>query len=77
MLSENTISSNLSRLMAERGTNAHQLAISSRTSYSRISDIMTGRTRNPRIGTLIPLAEQLGVTIDDLVKEQKEEVANS
>lgn len=75
MLSEKTISSNLSRIMAERGVNAHQLAIASRTSYSRVADIMNGRTRFPRIDTLMPLADELGVTINDLVYDQYEKTA--
>lgn len=72
MLSENTISSNLSRLMAEQGFNAHRLAIAARVSYSRVADIMQGRTRDPRIGTLIPIAAELGVTVDELIKPLSE-----
>lgn len=68
MLSEKTISSNLTRLMGEKGLNAHRLSLAANISYSRVADIMQGRTRDPRVSTLAPIAKELGVKIEDLIK---------
>ena len=70
MLSENVISCNLKALIKLHGINARKLALSSGVPAARLSDILTGKTKDPRLATVRKLAGALDVSIDDLISDE-------
>lgn len=60
------LSTNLVRLMDERGINATILAERSNLNRTAIYDIVTGRSQSPRVKTVAQIAEALNVPISDL-----------
>lgn len=69
MLSDNVISCNLKALIKSHGINARRLALSSGVPAARLSDILTGKTKDPRLETVRKLAAALDVGVDDLISE--------
>jgi transcriptional regulator with XRE-family HTH domain len=66
MIPESVISSNLKREITARGLNANKLAIASGVPASRLGDILLGKTKDPRLNTVIKLAAALEISLDDL-----------
>ncbi|WP_321368001.1 helix-turn-helix transcriptional regulator [uncultured Desulfuromusa sp.] len=72
---ETVIAKNMKVVMAEKNMRNVDLYRKTSVPMSRIGDILRGRVLNPRINTMVSLADGLGVTIDSLVKDK--EVVNS
>lgn len=56
----------IARLREERGISQQQLADAAGINRAQIQAMESGRTANPGVQTLIPLARALGVTLDEL-----------
>lgn len=57
---------NLSKLLELKGINSVDLAAKSGVPTSRISEIVTGKTKNPQLKTLQKIADALHVSVDVL-----------
>lgn len=57
---------NLVRLRKQKGWSQEKLAVESNISYNTIIKIERGGIKNPKIGTVIKLAETLEISIDKL-----------
>lgn len=68
------LSENLKKAIEDRQTTISELSFDSRVTYPRISGILTGKTKNPRIETVAKLADALGITVDDLLREDQADV---
>ena len=55
----------------EAGLSQNQLSKMTNVSQSAINDIESGKTKAPRIDTLIKIAEVLDVTVAELIGEKK------
>ncbi len=62
---------NLSKLRKEKGFTQEGLARKADISYHTLLKIEGGGIRNPRIETVIKLADALGVSLDRLVEKSK------
>lgn len=62
---------NLSKIRKAKGWSQEKLAVESAISYNTIIKIERGGIENPKIATVIKLADALGVTIDELVERKK------
>jgi transcriptional regulator with XRE-family HTH domain len=60
------IANNLARLMDERGINATALAETSGLNRTAIYDIMSERSKSPKISTVAKIAAGLNVPLSDL-----------
>ena len=58
---------NLVKLRKQKGWSQEKLAVESGISYNTIIKIERGGIKNPKIETVIKLADALGVSIDGLV----------
>jgi len=58
---------NLVKLRKQKGWSQEKLAVESGISYNTIIKIERGGIKNPKIETVIKLAEALGTNIDKLV----------
>jgi len=67
MLSENGLGDNIKRLMEQRELSQFRLSLAAEVPQSRISNILSGRVKNPRVVTVVRLAKALGVTVDELL----------
>ena len=56
----------LSKIREQAGLSQNELASKANVSQSAISDIEAGRTKAPRIDTLLAVAAALNCTLDDL-----------
>lgn len=65
-----TIALNLARLRAERGLTQRQLAEAAGLSWSQISRYESGAVM-PRLGSLVRLADALGVAVEDLERQSE------
>lgn len=54
------------KLMSDRGINQAQLAKRANMSEAQISYICNGKTKDPRLSTLISVAHGLDCSLDDL-----------
>jgi len=57
---------NLVKLRKQKGWSQEKLAVESNISYNTIIKIERGGIENPKIATVIKLADALGVTIDEV-----------
>jgi len=57
---------NLVKLRKQKGWSQEKLAVESGISYNTIIKIERGGIENPKIATVIKLADALGVTIDEM-----------
>jgi len=71
-----SLQSNLRALMEKRKLNVNQLSIAARIPSGHLSQIMTGKIRDPRGDVLEKLAVALSVTMDDLRSDDAADVAN-
>lgn len=62
---------NLSKLRKEKGFTQEGLARKADISYHTLLKIESGGIRNPRIETVVKLADALGVNLDKLVEKTK------
>lgn len=60
---------NLKRLMAAQGMNPHTLAAAARVNQTAVYDIVSGKSRSPKIETVAKLAAALGTTVSTLIEE--------
>ncbi len=60
---------NLSKLRKEKGFTQEGLARKADISYHTLLKIESGGIKNPRIETVVKLADSLGVSIDKLVRK--------
>jgi transcriptional regulator with XRE-family HTH domain len=58
---------NLVKIRKQKGWSQEKLAVESGISYNTIIKIERGGIENPKIGTVIKLAEALGVSTDKLL----------
>lgn len=58
---------NLVRIRKQKGWSQEKLAVELEISYNTIIKIERGGIKNPKIETVIKLANALGVSIDELV----------
>ena len=61
----------LNELRKQKNMGQLELSRKSGVPQSMISDIENGKTRNPRVDTAKKLADALGCTVDDLLKDAK------
>ena len=66
------LSENLKKAIEERQTTISELSFDSRVTYPRIASILSGKTKNPRVETITKLADALGVTVDELIRDPGE-----
>lgn len=71
MSSENFYLKNLKKLRKKKSWTQEKLAREAGISFHTLIKIENGRTKNPKIKTLIKLAKALGVSLDKLVGSQK------
>ena len=60
----------LAKLRKEKGFTQEGLARKADISYHTIIKLESGRIKNPRVGTLLKLAEALGVSTDKLLSKE-------
>lgn len=65
----NIIKLRIKHLMDEAHMNVNELEKKSGLSLSSVRSILNGRSKNPTIDTIAAIANTLGCTIDELVKE--------
>ena len=58
---------NLAKIRKQKGWSQEKLAVESGISYNTIIKIERGGIENPKIGTVIKLADALGISLDELV----------
>jgi transcriptional regulator with XRE-family HTH domain len=66
---KSTIAKNVKKYRKKLGISQDKLSKLSNVTYNTIIKIESGATYNPRVGTLKQIADALGVSIDDLMKE--------
>lgn len=59
---------NLVKIRKQKGWSQEKLAVESGISYNTIIKIERGGIKNPKIETVIKLADAFGVSIDELVE---------
>jgi len=62
---------NLARFRKQKGLTQEALARKADISYHTLVKLENGGTRNPKIGTVVKLAEALGIGLDELVRRGK------
>lgn len=62
---------NLVKIRKQKGWSQEKLAVESGISYNTIIKIERGGIKNPKIETVIKLADALGISIDTLVGNKK------
>lgn len=60
---------NIRKLRNEQGISQDKLSKLAEVSFNTVTKIEAGDTPNPTVETVRKIAEALGVTIDDLIKE--------
>lgn len=66
---KSTIAKNVKKYRKKLGISQDKLSKLSNVTYNTIIKIESGATYNPPVGTLKQIADALGVSIDDLMKE--------
>lgn len=66
---KSTIAKNVKKYRKKLGISQDKLSKLSNITYNTIIKIESGTTYNPRVETLKHIADALGVSIDDLMKE--------
>lgn len=62
------INENLTKIMTEKNIGVHDISRGTDIHHSSLYRILNGENKNPRIKTIIMLADYLEVTIDQLVR---------
>ena len=63
------LADNIKRYRNKNGLSQEQLAQKAGVTYSTLAKLESGVNQNPKVKTLQGIAQTLGVTIDDLMKE--------
>ena len=66
---KSAIAKNIKKYRKKLGISQDKLSKLANVTYNTIIKIESGATYNPRVETLKKIAEALGVSIDDLIKE--------
>ena len=66
------ISRHIKEKMVEKGLSAHALEKLAGLKLSAVQNIIYGRSKNPSVNILIPIAQALGCTVSDLLEEDRE-----
>lgn len=64
------LASNLKEIMTQKGTNASQLAKAAKVNPTGVYDILSGKSRSPRLETINKIAQALGVPPASLFQER-------
>lgn len=64
-----TLIGNLKRLMAAQGLNPHTLTAAAGTNPTAVYDILSGKSRSPKVETVAKLASALGTDVSTLIEE--------
>lgn len=67
----------LKQAMNEKGLTIHGLAIKSNVAYSTAYDIMHGNIVNPKIETIVKIANTLGISLNSILKGDEVDEKNS
>lgn len=67
MLKRNELGQRIDKILQTRGMNIHDLADACKISSASLYRICTGDTPDPRVSTIVAIADALGVTVDRLV----------
>jgi len=62
---------NLVKIRKQKGWSQEKLAVESEISYNTIIKIERGGIKNPKIETVIKLANALGVSLDELIGKKR------
>lgn len=62
---------NLKKIRIEKGWSQEKLAKEAGISYNTLIKIERGAIKNPKIDTIIKIANALGVSIDELIEGKK------
>jgi len=62
---------NLAKLRRQKGWSQEKLAVESGVSYNTIIKLERGRIKNPKIETIVRLANALNVDLDDLISRKR------
>lgn len=71
-----TLSERIQEIIAKKGITQTDLAKKINKSVSSVNAIITGQNKDPRIGTLVPIAQALEVSVDYLVGINDEPSSN-
>lgn len=71
------MATNLRQAMLDKGTNAAELARSAGVNPTGVYDILSGKSRSPRLETVSKLARALGVPTLSLLESQNNETIKS
>lgn len=63
----------LNEIRIQKGLTIEALAKSCDMSDSTVKNVLSGKTEDPRLSTLAPIAKALGVTLDELIYPKGEE----
>ena len=66
------LAENIKRYRAGRGLTQEDLARAAGITHSALSKIEVGYSRDPRVMTVQKIAQALGVTVDDLLRNEEE-----
>lgn len=72
---QTALAKNMKAVMAEKGIRNTDLFMQTGVPFSRIGDILRGKTLNPQVNTVVKLAAGLGVTVDELMREDYQQEA--
>ena len=72
-MQQTVLAKNIKSIMAEKKLRPTDLMRKSGIHLSRIGDIVSGKTKNPQIDTVVMLADGLGVSVDDLLGRSRKE----
>ena len=64
------VANNIKRLMAEQGTDAANLARTAGLNATGVYDILSGKSRSPKVETIAKIARGLGVPLSAIFEEQ-------
>lgn len=62
--------------MEDKKISIYALSKKSEVAYATLHDIISGKSTNPRVGTLIKIADALNQDVQALVKEDENEKSN-
>lgn len=65
------VASNIQAAMSRRGVNAAELARASGLNPTGVYDILSGKSRSPRLDTIGKIAHALGVSVASLFEEMQ------
>lgn len=57
----------LKQLLEEKKFSLYKLSIKSGIGYATLHDIISGKNKNPRVGTVAKIAGVFGKKVDDLI----------